>query len=187
MTVYVTIALRTSLCTVTKAKYTGCHFEQIAAARAHDNARDSKRRAALATRETAAATIHAVLTGLRLPLPAPAHSERRALFRSAIKHAKHATAAEDATKTPRHGSAMGMGRRLRVRWCCRGQTLKAEARLGRAILKQHCRRRRGALHTVQTGAGRRRKSRDGREERERERIDFMKSKGPLVTTSEKEY
>jgi hypothetical protein len=30
------------------------------------------------------------------------------------KHAKHATAAEDATKAPRDGSATGMGRRLRA-------------------------------------------------------------------------
>ena len=111
---YVTIARRTSLCTVTKAKYTGCHFEQIAAARAHDNARDFKRCATLATRETAAATMHAVLTGPRLPLPAPPHSERSTLFRSVSKHAKHATAAADATKTPRDGSVTGMRRRLRV-------------------------------------------------------------------------
>ena len=114
LTAYVAIAVRTSLCTVTKAKYTGCHFEQIAAARAHDNARDSKRRAALATRETTAATTHAMLTGPRLPLPAPPHSERSTLFRSVSKHAKQATAAEDATKTPRDGSATGMGRRLRA-------------------------------------------------------------------------
>ena len=114
MTACVTIALRTSLCTVTKAKYTGCHFEQIAAARAHDNARDSKRRAALATRETAAAATHAVLTGPRLPLPAPPHSEPSTLFRSVSKHAKHATASEDATNAPRDGSATGMGRRLRA-------------------------------------------------------------------------
>ena len=115
MTVYVTIALRTSLCTVTKAKYTGCHFEQIAAARAHDNARDFKRCATLATRETAAATTHAVLTARSLlPPPAPSHSEPSTLFRSVSKHAKHATAAADATKTPRDGSATGMRRRLRV-------------------------------------------------------------------------
>jgi hypothetical protein len=114
MTACVTIALRTSLCTVTKAKYTGCHFEQIAAARAHDNARDSKRRAALATRETTAAITHAMLTARRLPPPAPPHSEPSTLFRSVSKHAKHATAAEDATKAPRDGSATDMGRRLRA-------------------------------------------------------------------------
>ena len=115
LTAYVAIAVRTSLCTVTKAKYTGCHFEQIAAARAHDNARDFKRRATLATRETAAATMHAVLTARSLlPPPAPSHSERSTLFRSVSKHAKHATAAEDATKTPRDGSVTGMRRRLRV-------------------------------------------------------------------------
>ena len=114
MTACVTIALRTILCTVTKAKYTGCHFEQIAAATAHDTARDCKRRAALATRDTAAATTHAMLTARRPPPPPPPHSERSALFRSASKHAKHATAAADATKTPRDGSVTGMRRRLRV-------------------------------------------------------------------------
>ena len=114
LTAYVAIAVRTSLCTVTKAKYTGCHFEQIAAARAHDNARDFKRRATLATRETAAATMHAVLTARRPPPFAPSHSERSTLFRSVSKHAKHATAAADATKTPRDGSVTGMRRRLRV-------------------------------------------------------------------------
>ena len=113
MTVYVTIALRTILCTVTKAKYTGCHFEQIAAARAHDNARDFKRCATLAARQTTAAATLAMLTGPRLPLPAPPHSEPSTLFRSVSKHAKHATAAEDATKTPRDGNVTGMGRRLR--------------------------------------------------------------------------
>ena len=130
MTACVIIALRTSLCTIMKAKYTGCHLEQMAAARAHDNARDFKRRATLATRETAAATMHAVLTGPRLPLPAPPHSERSTLFRSVSKHAKHAAAAADATKTPRDGSATGMRRRLRARSCCRRKPLKAEAAAG---------------------------------------------------------
>ena len=114
LTAYVTIAIRTSLCTVTKAKYMGCHFEQIAAARVHDNARDFKRCAALAIRETAAATTHVMLTRPRLPPPAPPHSEPSTLFRSVSKHAKHATAAADAKKTPRDGSVTGMRRRLRV-------------------------------------------------------------------------
>jgi hypothetical protein len=115
MTAYVTIALRTSLCTVNKAKYTGCHFEQISAARVHDNARDFKRYEELAKRETAAATKQAVLTGRRLlPPAAPSHSERSTLFRSVSKHAKHATAVVDATKTPRDGSVMGMRQMMRV-------------------------------------------------------------------------
>jgi hypothetical protein len=112
MTACVIIALRTSLCTIMKAKYTGCHLEQMAAARAHDNARDFNRCAALATRETAAAATHAMLTVRRPPPPAFPHSERSTLFRSVSKHAKHTTATEDATKAQRNGSATGMGRRL---------------------------------------------------------------------------
>ena len=111
MSTIVTITRSTSLCTDTNKKYTGCHLEHTAAA--WDHARDLKKYAALATRENAAVTIHAMMTLLMTLLMIVSgasfvfglsglHVECSKYLRTASRHDKQATTMACAAKTTRN-------------------------------------------------------------------------------------
>lgn len=92
-----------TLCTDNAVKYTGCHFEQIAAAMAHAPLDcDLKPNVALANNDSTAATIHEMRIGRKMlplgPKYPSMHSERNTPFKRAWRHAQQKAVNEDAAK-----------------------------------------------------------------------------------------
>ena len=92
-----------TLCTDNAVKYTGCHFEQIAAAMAHAPLDcDLKPNVALANNDSTAATIHEMRIGRKMlplgPEYPSMHSERNTPFKRAWRHAQQKAVNEDAAK-----------------------------------------------------------------------------------------
>ncbi len=98
----ITIALKIALSIDTTVKYKGCHFEQIAAARARNFERVLKRNATFAANTKTAATRLEVTAGrTMLPLVPKnplMHSEWKTLLRKVSRHTQQMAVKMDAAK-----------------------------------------------------------------------------------------
>ena len=98
----ITIALKIALSIDTTVKYKGCHFEQIAAARARNFERVLKRNATFAANTKAAATRLEVTVGCRMlplgPKNPEMHSEWKTLLRKVRRQTQQMAVKRDAAK-----------------------------------------------------------------------------------------